>query len=162
MAREVMGWNKPTLIVATTETGLDTGLAVECQVNSAVLTPVPTSQTIPATGCAPATNSPGITGWQLELAWLQDWTKPRAESLSWFAWDNDAAQVWARLIPNRDDANAMDMEGPFFAVSGGFGGTFGDGSAAATSATWGAVDRPEITPATVVPPAAADVETVDA
>lgn len=150
MPREAMVWNRPTVRVATTQGGLATGAAVECQVTSAQLTPQPVYQTIPATGCAGATQSPGITGFQLELAWLQDWTLPADESLSQFAWANDGLPVWVEIQPDSTDATVA-LEGEFFAVSGGFGATFGDGSAAATTATWPAVAKPALTAPAATP-----------
>ena len=157
MPRTVMTWTKPTVKIALTEAELTTaGLAIECQVNSAMLTPQPATVSIPATGCAPATNSPGATGFQLDLAWLQDWSAADAESLSRFAWDNDTEQVWVQVVPNKDDATTAVMTGPFFCVTGGYGGTFGDGSAGATTASWPAVDKPTIAPNTIVLAADAD------
>lgn len=144
MARQPMVWNHPTVKVALTEAELATGaVAAECQITSAMLEPQPVYATIPATGCAGATQSPGLTGYNLVLNWLQDWTKPADESLSQFAWANDGKAVWAEVLPDAADTT-VSMTGQFFATSGGFGGTFGDGSAAATSATWPAVEKPDI------------------
>lgn len=157
MPRTAEVWNNPTIKIATTEAGLATGPAIECQVTSAVLTPNPVFNTIPATGCAPATQSPGRTGWQLDLAWLQDWSKGDATvSLSRFAYENDAMPVWVQITPNAADATDNQLTGQFYCVSGGYGATLGDGSAAVTTATWPAVDKPEITPAGAVTVAAAD------
>lgn len=145
MPREVMVWNNPTVKVALTEAELATAPAAECQVTSAVLTPQPVYNTIPSTGCAGATQSPGTSGWSLDIAWLQDWSKAvEAESLSWFAWNNDGRPVWVQLVPDAAAAVPMQMVGQFFAVAGGFGAPFGDGSAAATTATWPAVEKPTI------------------
>lgn len=155
MARTIMQWTRPTMRIATTQAGLATGTAIECQVNSATVSAVPSTVTIPATGCAPATNAPGLTGWQLDLAWLQDWAAgDDTESLSRFAFEHDTEAVWVEMIPNRDDATNSPLTGQFFAVSGGYGGTFGDGSAAATTATWPAVDKPTIGDAPTTPLAA--------
>jgi len=150
MARDVMIWNKPTVRLALTEAELAAGVVVECQITKAELVPQPVYATIPATGCAGATQSPGLTGFNLELAWLQDWTKPADESLSRFAWDNDGLPVWVEMLPNKDDLT-VSMIGQFFATSGGFGATFGDGSAAATDATWPAVSKPDITSPVATP-----------
>jgi hypothetical protein len=151
MAREAMIWNQPTVKVATTEAGLGTGaVAAECQLTSAMLEPQPVYSTIPATGCAGATQSPGLTGFNLVLNWLTDWTKPADESLSQFAWANDGLPVWAEVLPNKDDLT-VKMTGQFYCSSGGFGGTFGDGSAAATTATWPAVSKPDITAPVALP-----------
>lgn len=158
MSREAMVWNTPTVKIATTQAGLDAAPTLECQITSAVLTPAPVYQTLPATGCAGASQSPGTTGWSLALAWLQDWSKtPKTDSLSWFAWDNDAKPVWVRIIPDKTAATQLAMEGQFFATSGGFGATFGDGSGAQTTASWPAVERPDIDPYTPPAPAATGV-----
>lgn len=153
MAREVMTWSRPTVVIATTQGGLDTAAAFECQVTSAVLTPQPVYNTIPATGCAGATQSPGRTGFNLDLAWLQDWTKPADESLSRFAYDNDATSAWVRIVHDSTAVagDQVDMEGQFFVAAGGYGGTFGDGSAGATTASWPAVDKPAITSPVATP-----------
>ena len=154
MPREAMVWNFPTVKAALTEAALAAAPALECQVTSAVLTPQPVFNTIPATGCAAASQSPGQTGWQLDLAWLQDWSKAEADSLSWFAWNNDAQVVWIEIVPDKNDTTPLELVGEFYCVSGGFGATFGDGSAAATTATWPAREKPEITQAVAL--AAAD------
>lgn len=143
MARSVLILTNPTFKVADTEAGLATGQAFECQLTSAVLTPQPTTTTIPATGCAPATNSPGKTGYNLDLAWLQDWNAPGG-GLSGYAFANDGALKWFELVPDKADV-AVGAIGQAFVVAGGFGGTFGDGSAAATTATWPCADKPAIT-----------------
>ena len=144
MPRTAMVWNQPTVKVALTEAELTAGaVAAECQLTRAELVPQPTYATIPATGCAGATQSPGLTGYNLELDWLQDWTKPADESLSQFAWANDGLPVWAEVQPNKDDAT-VTMTGQFYCASGGFGATFGDGSASATSASWPAITKPDI------------------
>ena len=141
MAREVIILNSPIFKVADTELGLATGQAVECQVTSAVVTASANFQTIPSTGCAPASQSPGATSWALDLAWLQDWHV--ATGLSWFAFENDGQPVWFELTPNSADA-ANKLTGNAFAVAGSYGGTFGDGSAATATATWPCLDKPTV------------------
>jgi len=148
MARTVMILNNPTLKVAQTELELATGTAVECQVTSARVTVAPVYVTIPATGCAGASQSPGLSGYSLELAWLDDWT---VTGLLHFAWENDGAEVWFELTPDATDA-AQKVTGHAYAAAGGYGGTFGDGSPAASTATWPCVEKPVVTA-----PVAADV-----
>lgn len=154
MPRTAMVWTRPTVKVATTQAGLAAGEAVECQITSAVLTPATSYSTIPATGCSAASQSPSATAYSLDLAWLQDWSDD--PGLSRFAWDNDALPVWVQVIPNAADATGSVMEGEFFCASGGYGATFGDGSAAATTASWPAVDKPTIGGPTGAPLADAD------
>jgi len=160
MARTAMIWNKPTLKLATTEAGLTTGVAAECQVNAAMLTPAPVYNTIPSTGCAGASQSPGLTGWSLDLTWLQDWGDP--SGISQFAYANDGLPVWFELVPNKDDPT-VGATGQAYAAAGGFGGTFGDGSAGQTTATWPCLEAPTIEPAFVPPVVTRDAdELVDA
>lgn len=148
MARTAIVLNNPKLTLATTEAALTTGQAAECQVMSAVLTPVPVFNTIPATGCAGASQSPGLTGWQLDLTWLEDWNKTVVTSVSQFAFANDGKAIWYKL-----ELDSIGMAGGFatgsaYAVAGAYGGTFGDGSAAQATATWPCVAKPAITPPT--------------
>jgi hypothetical protein len=155
MARTVITLNNPTLKVATTQAGLTTGQEVECQVTSAKVTASPNYQTIPATGCAGATQSPGLTSYALELAWLDDWGAAAPGGLSNFAWDNDGKPVWFELTLDEGATTPFVVTGEAFAVSGSVGGTFGDGSAAASTATWPCVAKPTI-------PAPAALEALEA
>ena len=154
MPRTVLTLNNPIFKVADNEAGLTAGEAYECQLTSAVITPVPVFNTVPATGCAPAAQSPGRTGFNLDLAWLQDWTAPGG-GLSGYAWDNDTEAKWFSLAVDSVGAPTVVATGQAYVVAGGYGATFGDGSAAATTATWPCLDKPDIvTPA----PAAAMAE----
>jgi len=163
MARTAMVWNKPTMKLADTLAGLTTGFAVECQLNSAVLTPAPVYNTIPSTGCAGASQSPGLTGWSLDLTWLQDWSL--ATGLSQYAFANDGLPKYFELVPN-SAAPTVKATGQAYVSAGSYGATFGDGSAAQATATWPLLDKPTVTPVYVPPTAlredAADDELVDA
>lgn len=162
MSRTVITLNNPILKLADDEAGLAASTEVfECQLTSAVITANPVFNTIPATGCAPASQSPGKTGYQLDLAWLQDWTAPGG-GLSGYAMENDGLKKWFSFTLDSVGAPAVVATGEVFVVAGGFGGTFGDGSAAATTATWPCVDTPTITPATLAAEAEAEPETVAA
>lgn len=143
MARTVMILNHPTLKVATTEAGLTTGQAVECQVTSAVVQASPNYSTIPATGCAGQTQSPGLTSFALNLAWLQDWDAAAPGGLSWFAWENDGKAAWVELTPDTADPTSQ-LTGQVYVAAGDYGGTFGDGSAATATSTWPFVSKPDI------------------
>jgi len=143
MSRTVIILNAPTFKLANDEAGLATGDAYECQITSAVITAQPQFNTIPATGCAGATQSPGRTGYQLDLAWLQDWTDSGG-GLSGYAYENDGTSKWFELVPDSTQPT-VKATGQVYVVSGGMGGAFGDGSAAATTATWPCVDKPSIT-----------------
>jgi hypothetical protein len=144
MARTVITLNNPIFKLADDEASLATGEAFECQLTSAVITANPVFNTIPATGCAPATQSPGRTGYQLDLAWLEDWTAS-AGGLSGYALENDGAAKWFSFALDSVGAPTVVATGQCYVVAGGFGGTFGDGSAAATAATWPLLDAPTVT-----------------
>jgi len=157
MARSVLILNNPTFKVAATQAGLTTGKAYECQLISAAVTPVSNMNTIPATGCAPASQSPGRSSWQLDLAWLEDWTASLG-GLSGFAYTNDTAMTWFQLVADSVGNPTVTCTGQAYVVAGAYGGTFGDGSPAQTSATWPCLDKPVIVlPATF----AADEEAAD-
>jgi hypothetical protein len=143
MARSVITINNPIFKLSDTEAGLTAGTGYECQLTSAAVTPQPVTNTIPATGCAPATQSPGRTGFQLDLAWLQDWSAP-AGGLSGYAYENDTAPKWFSLQLDSADAEVI-AKGQVYVVAGAYGGTFGDGSAAAATASWPCLDKPDIT-----------------
>lgn len=154
MARNVLILNNPTLTLADTLLGLDTGDPFECQVTSAVLTPTPVYNTIPATGCSGASQSPGRTGWGFVVAWLEDWGAD--PSLSQYAFDNDTAPVFYRFVPDQVQYPNLKAEGQVYMSAGAMGGTFGDGSAAPATATWPCLDTPDIT--STVTPLAADAD----
>lgn len=143
MARSVITINNPIFKLADTQAALGTGTAYECQLTSAAITPQPVFNTIPATGCAPATQSPGRTGFQLDLAWLQDWTAT-AGGLSGYAYDNDTEPKWFSLEVDSVDHPEVVATGQVYVVAGAYGGVFGDGSAAAATATWPCLDKPTI------------------
>ena len=149
MPRDVMIYNRPTLKLATTEAGLTAGLAVECQTTEARVQAQPAYNTIPATGCAGATQSPGLTGYQLLINWLQDWKSPGG-GLSGFAEAHDGESVWFELVPDVDDPT-VKATGQAYATAGDFGGVFGDGSAAAATATWPCLSKPDFEYPAVIP-----------
>lgn len=143
MAREALILNNPTLVLADTQLGLDAGDAFECQITSAVLTPTPVYNTIPATGCSGASQSPGRTGWGFVVAWLQDWAAD--PSLSMYAFDHDTEPTWYRFVADTVQYPDLTAEGQVYLSAGAMGGTFGDGSAAAATATWPCIATPAIT-----------------
>jgi len=148
MPRVAMILNNPTLKVAVDEAGLLTGQAVECQVVTGVVAATPNYNTIPATACAGASQSPGLDSWSLNLTWLDDWTEPAPGGLSQFAYDNSGKEVWFELTPDTN-VPGLKATGHAYAVSGSIGGNFGDGSAAQSTATWPCLEQPVVTPATV-------------
>jgi hypothetical protein len=153
MPRTVIPLTNPIFKVADTEAGLTTGDAYECQLTSAAITASANFQTIPPTGCAPAAQSPGATSWALDLAWLQDWTAVGG-GLSNYAYENDAQAVWFSLALDSVNAPTVVATGQAYVTAGSFGGTFGDGSPAAATATWPCLDKPTIVSAVAAAAAA--------
>lgn len=143
MPRTALILNNPTLTLADTQAGLDAGDAFECQITSAVLTPTAVYNTIPATGCSGASQSPGRTGWAFVVAWLQDW--PADPSLSQYAFDHDTEPTWYRFEADTAQYPNLKAEGQVYLSAGAMGGTFGDGSAAPANATWPCLATPAIT-----------------
>src|SRR4029450_2791076 len=138
MARTAITLNNPIVKFADDQLSLATAPAFECQITSAVITPVPVTNTIPSTGCASSTEPPGRTGFQIDLGWLQDWGA--TNSMSEYAWDNDTQLKWYSLALDSIGLPGQSFEGQAYVVAGAVGGTFGDGSAAVATATWPCLD----------------------
>lgn len=149
MARNVIVLNNPKVTFADTEAGLTTGDPYQCQLTAATLTPVPVYQTIPSTGCAGASQSPGLTGWQMDAAWLQDWGSD--PSLSRYAFDNDGQPKWFSIELDSIGLPDVQATGQLYMAAGAYGGTFGDGSAASATATWPLLSKPVIPALPVIP-----------
>ena len=79
----------------------------------------------------------------MDLNWLQDWTAPGG-GLSGYAYLHDTEPKWFSLQLDSTDADVI-ATGQVFVVSGSYGGTFGDGSTAASTSTWPTLDKPDIT-----------------
>jgi hypothetical protein len=156
MARTAIIMNNPTFRLATTQAGLTAGTAYECQLTQAIINAIPNFTTIPATACAPATQSPGKTGWELAIDFLQDWTASLG-GLSGFMYTNDTKPMWFELVVD-SAVPAVKATGQVYLVSGSYGGPIGTGDALAASATLPCLDKPVIVfPAVLV----ADDETAD-
>jgi len=156
MARTAIIMNHPTFRLATTQAGLTAGTAYECQLTQAIINAIPNFTTIPATACAPATQSPGKTGWELAIDWLQDWTASLG-GLSGFAYTNDTLAMWYELVVDTGTPT-VKATGQVYLVSGSYGGPIGTGDALAASAVWPCLDKPVI----VFPVALADDTDADA
>jgi hypothetical protein len=129
------------LRLADDEAGLTTGEAVQEQVTQATINANANLQTVPATFTQPETQVAAPTRYELQVNWLQDWTKPGG-GLSGWAFANDTEEKWFEL--KLDDADTEPVaRGVLRIVAGGFAG------AAATplqaSVTWPIQGRPTIT-----------------
>jgi hypothetical protein len=150
----------PTVIVITDailklsddEAGLTTGTTTyECQVTSAAINATPNLQQVPATFCAPASQVPAATGYELAVTWLQDWTAPGG-GLSMYAFDNDTLTKWFSLSLSPTDPPLA--KGQLRMVAGSYGGDAGTPLTA--TQTWPLVNKPDITAPTVTATMAAD------
>jgi hypothetical protein len=137
----------PTVITikdATVKFWLDGGdetsaVDYKCQVSEASVNATPNLQTVPATFCAPESQVPANTGYELQLNWLQDWTAPGG-GLSNFAFVNDAQLAHFALF--LEDSNMPECHGDVWVVAGAFGGVAGVPLQA--SATWPLLGKPVI------------------
>ena len=142
MALTLIPINAPIFKLADTEAGLAAGDAYECQLTSAEIASTPNMKDVPATGCAGASQVPGLSSWALNLAWLQDWTAP-AGGLSGYAYENEAKSKWFSLTLDKDVPEVV-ATGQCWVVSGSYGGPIGGDPAPAT-ATWPCLTKPDIT-----------------
>lgn len=120
--------------------GTGTGDAFECQVTSAAINANANLQTVPATFCAPESQAPAATGWELALSWLQDWTD--ADGLSFYAFANDTLSKFFSLTLN--DQTTPVATGEVRIVAGAYGGDAATPLVA--TQTWPLVNKPTITP----------------
>lgn len=129
------------LLLADDEAGLATGLGFECQVTEASINATPNLQTVPATFCAPESQVPAATGFELAVTWLQDWSAPGG-GLSNYAFLNDTQEKWFSLKLDSNDVDTV-AEGQVRIVAGAYGGVAGTPLTA--TATWPLATKPTIT-----------------
>ena len=120
--------------------GTGTGDAFECQVTSAAINATPNLQQVPATFCAPASQVPAATGFELAVTWLQDWTDP--DGLSFYAFANDTLSKYFSLT--LVGSTEPIATGQVRIVAGSYGGDAG--TPLTTTQTWPCVNKPTITP----------------
>jgi hypothetical protein len=142
MPRIVVKYTNPTLKVADTEAGLTTGTAFECQITSAVVAVTPVTSPIAATGCVGQTDEVGASKFALVLAWLDDVSSETG--LTQYAWDEAGEVKWFELVPDKNATPTVGIKGTATVVEGPLGGTFGDGSAGTSGATWPCQTKPTI------------------
>jgi|SRR5215510_384025 len=125
---------------ADDEASLTTGAEFECQVTEASINATPNLQTVPATWCAPESQTPAATGYELAITWLQDWTAPGG-GLSMWAFENDTATKWFSMQLDKDDDTVV-ATGQVRVVAGSYGGAAGTPLTA--TATWPLAAKPTI------------------
>lgn len=146
-----------SLKLATTLAGITAAPEFGCQVSTGAITAVPNLADVPATFCAPKTQTPAATGWTLDLTWLQDW-RDAAGGLSGFAYTHDTELMFFELKLDKADTTPI-ATGEVRVVAGAYGGEAGVPLPA--SASWPIQGRPDITlPVTLAADAqdAADAE----
>jgi hypothetical protein len=134
-----------------------TGVAYECQTTSAAINATPNLQTVPATFCAPASQAPAATGFELAITWLQDWTVPGG-GLSKYAFDHDTESKYFSLSLDSDSEPLAT--GQVRVVAGSYGGDAGVPLTA--TSTWPCVNKPTIEVAADTVSASAEVPAADA
>ena len=145
MPRTVIILNNPIFKLADTEAGLTAGDGLRVPTHVGDRSPRnPQFNTIPATGCAPAlaVAGPDRLATRPGMAAGLDGSRPVASPATpspttrpkWFS--------ASRSTPSR--IRRSSPRARCYVVAGGYGGTFGDGSAAAATATWPLLDKPEI------------------
>jgi len=141
MARTVWAGNTGTLRFADTQGALSSAADFACQVTSATVNTVPKTNTVPATYCAGETSIPGLSGFELAVAWLQDWNVSGG-GLSKYLYDNETELKWFEYIP--EDGLLSGAIGQCYLTPGPYGGEAGGGPFVA-SVTMGCPNKPTIT-----------------
>lgn len=119
-------------------------IAYDCQTVSAKVTANASLQTVAATFCAPESQAPAATGYQLDITALEDWSAG-ATSFFAFAFENDTSLVYWELALDTGTTPIPDdvvMHGTAYCVALGFGGDAG--TPLQDSVTWPIVGKPSI------------------
>jgi hypothetical protein len=139
-----------------------TAVNYECQVTEASINASPNLQDVPATFCAPSSQAPAATSYELAVTWLQDWTADDGGLSNW-AFLNDAKEMYFELsmLPAVGGPPAVAppplASGQVRIVAGSFGGAAGTPLTA--NATWPIIGKPTIEVPTGAMAAAAATET---
>jgi hypothetical protein len=112
-----------TVKFADDEAGLAAADSYECVVTGAGFTPTPNMVEIPATGCAPKSQTAAASSWVCNLLYLQDWQSPGG-GLAGYLYDNDALQKWVHIEPTTPAMPAATAQVTI--VSGPIYGNFGE------------------------------------
>lgn len=139
MAQTVLVIKNATFKLASSQGALTSAPDYQCQIVSAAVNAVPKLQTVPATFCAPESQAPASTGWEVAITALQDWGA--TNSLSEFLFNNDATSKWFQIAPNQPDA--PKMEGQCWLVAGSYMGDAGTPLTA--TATFPCLAKPTLT-----------------
>ena len=97
----------------------------QCQVVTARVNATANLAEVAATFCQGATQTPGLSSFEVELSGLQDWTV--ADGLSMFLFDNDGLPGWMKItLPNKEPGSAQaSIVCKVGFVAGSFGGEAG-------------------------------------
>ncbi len=159
MPQVLVTLNDPVVMIADTEAGLATGVAIECPLTALTLTSTPNLTEVPQTGCYPPTSIVGDPTYALDVAWLQDWPDPAGVSRMTHAFNGD--RKWISFLLDADDATTEVIAETTIA-EGSYGGTFG--GLAVSAANWpinGNPTFPVYTPAAGLEATEADTEAAE-
>ena len=119
----VLNLKQCTVKFADTSAGLTSAPDFTCQVTSAAVKVNAKLQTVPATMCAPESQSPAASGWSLDLQWLQDWGAAAPGGMSEYMFTNDTQLKFFELKPV--DPTAPTCNGECYIVAGDYLGAAG-------------------------------------
>lgn len=129
------------VVFADTQAGLGSGVNYSCQVTSAAVNIVDNDSAVPATFCEGPSSVPGKPGYELAIAWLQDWNASGG-GLSKYLNDNKTLMKWFRFKPI---AGAEPTCIGQVMVKGGALGGEGGGAPAPAATTMRLLAEPAIT-----------------
>jgi hypothetical protein len=141
VARTILTINDGTVKFADTQGGLTSATDYKCQVTSAAINSVANDNPVPATFCEGASSVPGKSGWELALAWLQDWNVAGG-GLSKYLFDNETLLKWVEI--RSTTSSTPYAQGQVYLKAGPFLGEAG-GVPAPASVTMGMYAKPTIT-----------------
>jgi hypothetical protein len=117
----VLNIKDATVKFGVDSTALTSAPDFTCQVTSAAIKANPKLQTVAATFCAAESQIPAASGWQMDLAWLQDWGA--TDSMSQFMFDHDTDLMMFEITPV--DPAAPGATGSCYVVAGDYLGAAG-------------------------------------
>ena len=121
--RQVNVINTATVKFADDEAGLAAADSYECVTTGAGFTPSPNMLEVPATGCAPKSQTAAASSWVCNLSYLQDWQSPGG-GLAGYLYENDALTKWVQITPTSPTLPAATAQVTI--TSGPIFGTFGE------------------------------------
>lgn len=144
--RQTLIINKCTVKLADDEAGLVAATSFGCVATGVTFTPSANMTEVPATGCAPKSQTAAASSWVMDIAFLQDWSSPGG-GLAGYAFTHDADLKWFEVTPT--DPALPAVKGQVTVLAGAIYGAFG--SLLVATASWPMPDKPDL----ILPAAAA-------